>query len=187
MKLILASGSPRRQEMIAGLDIDYEIKVPNVDESVRPGESPLVYAERVSADKARAVSVKQGEVVLAADTIVVFGEQILGKPTDAANARDMLKMLSGRTHEVITGFCLRSPDITIVQTVSTEVQFAPLSESEIEQYVLTGEPMDKAGSYAIQGGAAYMVRRIDGSYSNVVGLPLCEVIESLRTDFGFPV
>lgn len=187
MKLILASGSPRRQEMIAGLDVEFEINVPNIDESVLPAERPLAYAARVATDKADAVRIAEEEVVLAADTIVVFGSQILGKPNDAVHAREMLKMLSGRTHEVITGFCLRSAQKTIVRTVSTEVQFASLSDEEIAQYVLTGEPMDKAGSYAIQGGAAYMVRRIDGSYSNVVGLPLCEVIELLRSEFGFVI
>ena len=172
--------------MIAGLDIEFEINVPDVDESVLPGERPLDYAERVATDKARAVCVKADEVVLAADTMVVFGEQILGKPTDEADSVETLTMLSGRTHEVITGFCLRSADKEVVKTVSTEVQFMELSDVEIEKYVATGEPVDKAGSYAIQGGAAYMVRRIDGSYSNVVGLPLCEVIESLRVDFAFP-
>lgn len=187
MKLILASGSPRRQEMIAGLGMEFEIKVPDVDESVRPGERPLAYAERVAADKARAVLAGPDEVILAADTIVVFGEQILGKPQDEQHAREMLQALSGRTHEVITGFCLRSQDKEVVKTVSTEVQFMTLSEMEIAHYVASGEPMDKAGSYGIQGGAAYMVRRIDGSYSNVVGLPLCEVIESLRTTFGLDV
>ncbi len=188
MELILASGSPRRHEMISGLGLSFTICIPDVDESSLEKELPLDYVKRIASKKAEAVFSDLNEenenlLILSADTIVVLGEQILGKPKDAEDAKKTLKMLSGKTHEVITSFCVKSAEKEIVTSISTKVQFAEISDAEIEAYVSTGEPMDKAGSYAIQGGAAYMVRKIDGSYSNVVGLPLCEVIETLK-EFG---
>ncbi len=188
MELILASGSPRRHEMISGLGLSFTICIPDVDESSLENELPLEYVKRIASKKAEAVFsdlIEENEklLILSADTIVVLGEQILGKPKDAEDAKKTLKMLSGKTHEVITSFCIKSAEKDIVTSISTKVQFAEISDAEIDAYVSTGEPMDKAGSYAIQGGAAYMVRKIDGSYSNVVGLPLCEVIETLK-EFG---
>ncbi len=177
-KLILASGSPRRSELLRQAGLAFEIIVPNIDESPLPGEAPDVFVCRTAREKAESISI-DGAVILAADTAVVDGERILGKPTDAQDAAAMLRSLSGRTHEVMTGVCIRFPDRTECFHIETRVTFRTLSEEEIADYAATEEPMDKAGAYAIQGGAAKMVRRIEGSYSNVVGLPLCEVVEAL--------
>ena len=175
--LILASGSPRRRELLATLGHSFAVVVPEIDETPLPGERPRAFAERMAEEKAAAVD---GEgVVVAADTIVVLGDKILGKPVDAADAREMLRLLSGRPHEVVTGVCVRSRNRTMVFSVGTEVVFRTLEEAEIKAYAATGEPMDKAGAYAIQGGAAHMVCAINGSYTNVVGLPLCELHEAL--------
>lgn len=175
--LILASASPRRRKMLAELGLDFNIVVPEVDETPLPDEKPRAFAERLASEKAHAVS---GDgIIIAADTIVVQNETILGKPADANHARDMLRTLSGAAHEVITGVCIKNVMRTVVFSVVTQVVFRILEDNEIEDYIATGEPMDKAGAYAIQGGAAHMVRSIDGSYTNVVGLPLCEVHEAL--------
>jgi len=175
--LTLASASPRRRKLLAALGLDFDIVVPEIDETPLPNEKPRAFAERLASEKAHAVSAEG--IVVAADTIVVKNETILGKPADAAHAREMLQLLSGATHEVITGVCIKNTTRTVVFSASTAVVFRKLEDAEIEEYVATGEPMDKAGAYAIQGGAAHMVRSIDGSYTNVVGLPLCELHESL--------
>lgn len=180
LRFILASGSPRRKELLAGLDIAFDVIVPDIDESVRAGEAPPSYALRMAHEKARAVinRIKPGGpvCVIAADTIVVLGDAILGKPRDPADAVRMLHVLSGNVHQVITGLCVlvRDHDGERVQgqAVQTRVVFRHVTEQEIDHYVASGEPMDKAGAYAIQGGAAGMVDHIDGSYSNVVGLPM---------------
>jgi len=179
LKLILASGSPRRAELLKDAGQDFEIMVPQIDEAPLPGEAPAAFVCRTAREKAEAVTAPDA-VILAADTAVVEGERILGKPVDAEDASAMLRSLSGRTHEVMTGVCLRSPAQTVCFHIETRVTFRTLSEQEIADYVAGGEPMDKAGAYAIQGGAAKMIRRVEGSYSNVVGLPLCEVIEELE-------
>ena len=179
-KLILASGSPRRSELLQQAGLEFEIIVPDIDESPLPGEAPDAFVCRTAREKAESISA-DGAVILAADTAVVDGDRILGKPTDAQDAAAMLRSLSGRTHEVMTGVCIRFPDRTECFHIETRVTFRPLSEEEIIDYVSTEEPMDKAGAYAIQGGAAKMVRRIEGSYSNVVGLPLCEVVEAVES------
>ncbi len=179
-KLILASGSPRRAELLRSAGMDFKVVVPQIDEAPLPGEAAAAFVMRTAREKAESLPAS-GAVILAADTAVVDGEQILGKPVDTADAAAMLRSLSGRTHEVMTGVCLRFPERTACFHTETRVTFRTLSESEIIDYVATGEPMDKAGAYAIQGGAAKMVRRVEGSYSNVVGLPLCEVIEKLET------
>ncbi len=179
-KLILASGSPRRSELLQQAGLEFEIIVPDIDESPLPGEAPDAFVCRTAREKAESISA-DGAVILAADTAVVDGDHILGKPTDAQDAAAMLRSLSGRTHEVMTGVCIRFPDRTECFHIETRVTFRPLSEEEIIDYVSTEEPMDKAGAYAIQGGAAKMVRRIEGSYSNVVGLPLCEVVEAVES------
>lgn len=177
-KLILASGSPRRSELLRQAGLCFEVLVPHIDEAPREGEPPATFVCRTAREKAETILVAD-TIILAADTAVVDEDRILGKPTDATDAKRMLRSLSNRTHEVMTGVCLRFPDQTVCFHVETRVTFRALSEEEIAAYVATGEPMDKAGAYAIQGGAAKMVRRIEGSYSNVVGLPLCEVIERL--------
>jgi len=187
-RLILASTSPRRRELLAGLELPFEVLAPAVDETAWPKECPASFALRMAHEKAAAVAVRLDggvdTVIIAADTIVVLGETILGKPADAAMASDMLRALSGARHTVITGLCVRveSPRgyAEWGDAVRTDVVFRALSEAEIHHYVAGGEPMDKAGAYAIQGGAAGMVDHIDGSYSNVVGLPMEALARILR-------
>ena len=175
--LTLASASPRRRELLASLEFDFSIVIPEIDETPFPGEQSRAYAERLASEKAH--SIDADGLVIAADTIVVKNGTVLGKPADKDAARRMLRSLSDASHEVITGVCLRDTDRTVLFSVSTRVIFRPLSDQEIDAYVETGEPMDKAGAYGIQAGAAHMVRSIEGSYTNVVGLPLCELHESL--------
>ena len=175
--ILLASASPRRRELLALLGVRFDVVVPDVDETPLPDEPPRAFAERMARDKAAAVA--SSGVVVAADTVVVLGGRILGKPADAADARAMLAALSGRTHRVLTGVCVRRNERAHVFSVATEVEFRPLCEEEISAYVDSGEPMDKAGAYAVQGGASSMVRALRGSYSNVVGLPLCELRQAL--------
>ena len=179
-KLILASTSPRRSELLKSAGLVFEVLRPDSDEELHDGETPVVYAVRTAREKAESVQVQPGTIILGADTVVAAEGYILGKPADADDAKAMLRLLSGKMHEVITGVCLRSAEKTVCFHTATAVLFRDLSEAEIAAYVATGDPLDKAGAYAIQNGAAGMVRRIDGSYSNVVGLPLCEVIEALE-------
>ena len=182
MRLILASASPRRAELLRAARIQFDAVSANVDESVFPGESPQQHVSRLAEAKARTVLPRaDGRPVIAADTIVVVEGTILGKPADAADARGMLRLLSGRSHEVVTGVCLiwgvngRGEEAVISEVAATTVEFAPLDEAEIDWYIASGEPADKAGAYAIQGLASRFVTRIDGSYSNVVGLPIAAV------------
>jgi septum formation protein len=177
LKLILASKSPRRAELLSAAGIEFEIRAADIDETPRPGESPRDYVLRIAEEKARAID---GELVLAADTTVVLGGEIMGKPADAADAARMLRALSGRHHEVLTAIALKRSDQLETDLASTAVWFAPLSEEEIAGYVASGEPMDKAGAYGIQGLASKFVDRIEGSYSNVVGLPVALVWRRLR-------
>lgn len=177
--LILASASPRRSELLKTLGVDFRVVVPEIDETPLPDEKPRTFAERMAKEKACAV-IEEG-LIIAADTIVVKNDTILGKPTDVAHAREMLTSLSGNAHDVITSVCVKSADRTVVFSVSTQVVFRTLEQAEIETYIASGCPMDKAGAYAIQGGAAHMVRAIKGSYTNVVGLPLCELHETLNS------
>ncbi len=184
MRLVLASQSPRRRELLAGLGISFVVRPARTEETPRPGEPPPQYVRRVAAEKAAAVD---GEVVLGADTAVVLGDRILGKPEDADDARRMLQALSGRAHAVLTGVCVRRREgPTAESVVATEVRFATLSDAAIDWYVGTGEPLDKAGAYAVQGAGGAFVREISGSVSNVVGLPLAETLELLR-QIGFPL
>ena len=173
--LVLASGSPRRAELLAAAGIEFVVRVSQIDETPRDGEVPLGYALRMAAEKASAAAPSADEIVLAADTIVVVDGEIMGKPRDAADAVRMLRALS-----VITGICLRGRGRTVLDSASTRVWFAPMSEAEIAWYVESGEPMDKAGAYGIQGLASRFVERIDGPYSNVVGLPVALVYRLLR-------
>jgi nucleoside triphosphate pyrophosphatase len=206
VRLILASASPRRAELLRAAGIQFDVLPPDVDESVLPGETAERHVRRLAEAKARAVVPRAGgRRVLSADTVVVVGGEILGKPVDDGDARRMLRMLSGRSHEVLTGVCLlryegdrgkgevgRGQDrgdrgqargqaighgelLAASEVAVTTVEVARLTEAEIDWYVASGEPRDKAGAYAIQGLAARFVTRIDGSYSNVVGLPVAVV------------
>ncbi len=184
-RLVLASQSPRRRELLVQPGLDAEVRPAHADEATSPGEAPRAYVLRVARDKARAVP---GEVVLAADTAVVLGDEILGKPSDAEDARRMLRALSGTTHEVLTAVVVRRPAVRIEvdAVVATRVRFAPLSRAAVDWYVRTGEPLDKAGAYAIQGAGGAFVLDVEGSVSNVVGLPLAETAVLLRRT-GFPL
>jgi septum formation protein len=180
--LILASASPRRAELLSSAGFEFEVLPADVDETMAPGELAPTYVMRVAELKARAVAGRTpGRWVLAADTAVVRDQDILGKPRNQSEARAMLRMLSGRTHEVLTGVCLWRGDRTpTVRMSRTLVEFAPLTDDEIDWYVASGEPADKAGGYAVQGLASRFVTRIEGSYSNVVGLPVALVYEMCR-------
>ncbi len=176
MRLILASASPRRRELLGGLGLPFSVVVSGLEERPWPREKPASYALRNAAEKARAVAeLHPASIVLAADTIVVLGDRILEKPGDAAHAAEMLRLLSDREHVVMTGVCVRRPArggfSEAADLAQTRVVFRPLSDADIAAYVATGEPMDKAGAYAIQGGAADFVARMDGPRDNVVGLP----------------
>ena len=159
--------------------ISCSVRPAEVDESRLADESPLDYVRRLSEAKARAVQ-QLGETVLGADTVVVIDGRLLGKPRDAAEASEMLRLLSGRTHDVITGVCLFREENCQTVAETTKVTFAELSDSEIESYVATGEPLDKAGGYGIQGSACKFIERIEGCYFNVVGLPISRVYRLLR-------
>jgi septum formation protein len=179
--LILASSSPRRRDLLTSVGITIEVIPVAVDEAPNAGEEPTEYARRVAADKADAVaSAQQGRWVLAADTVVAIGGDILGKPADAEDAARMLERLSGRAHRVITAFCVRGPGgFRRDRDVTTEVVFRALSATEIADYVAAGEWDGKAGAYAVQGMAGAMVTEIRGSITNVIGLPLAEVVGEL--------
>jgi len=197
--LVLASASPRRQELLRNAAISFEVQPADVDETPLPGESPRACAERLAREKALAVwRTRPQDVVLGADTVVVVDQIILGKPVDADDAARMLRMLSGRVHQVITGVAVAQYPVpseaqtSVEQRLRTEnwelrtasettlVTMSELSDEEIRDYVLTGEPMDKAGAYAIQGRASRWIPRIEGDYSNVVGLPVALVCRMLR-------
>jgi septum formation protein len=177
--LILASGSPRRAELLRAAGIEFTVRIADVDEAIMPGESPRDYVLRLARAKALAVA-GEGELVLGADTTVVIEDEIAGKPVDIEDARRMLKALSGRWHEVLTGVTLLRGHKILSDVAVTRVKFSEMSESEIDWYVATGEPMDKAGAYGIQGYASRFVECIEGSYSNVVGLPVQMVYEMLK-------
>lgn len=181
-RLILASASPRRAELLRAAGIEFDVMPADVDEAMDPEDWPDGYVRRVAQLKAEAVIPHApGRAILGADTIVIVDNQVLGKPVDADEARRMLRLLSGREHTVMTAVCLVNPaaESGRIQTkvVRTTVEFGPLSEGDIDWYVASGEPLDKAGAYAIQGLASRFVTRIDGSYSNVVGLPVATVYE----------
>lgn len=188
MKFFLASMSPRRRELLASLEIEHQLLDIAINEEQRPNETPLSYVERMAKEKAEAgfssLANTEDALVLAADTIVVFGDQVLGKPDNREHAREILRQLSGRSHVVMTAFALKSADKIRIQRVNTTVFFRHLLEAEIEWYLNTNEPWDKAGGYAIQGAGSAFVSNISGSYSSVVGLPLSELLTALR-DFGF--
>ncbi|HZW79073.1 MAG TPA: Maf family protein [Candidatus Deferrimicrobiaceae bacterium] len=181
--LILASASPRRQELLRNAAIPFAVQPADINETPLPGEKPRDCAERLAREKALTISRQRPQdYVLGADTIVVIDENILGKPRDAADATRMLRLLSGRTHEVITGVCLVSPTAGDGEQASetTRVTMCEIHDGEIRDYIATGEPMDKAGAYAIQGIASRWIPRIEGDYSNVVGLPVALVYGILK-------
>ena len=182
MKLVLASASPRRQELLARLDLEFDLLPTEVDETPLPGEAPRVYVRRVAQAKAEAAHALRPDAwVLAADTTVVVDDEILGKPADGADAARMLERLSGRRHLVLTATCLLRPgEPTVRRLVATEVAMRALDAAEIDRYVASGEWHGKAGGYGAQGRAAAFIREINGSYTNVVGLPLAEIYLDLK-------
>jgi septum formation protein len=181
--LILASGSPRRTELLTQIGVKHTVIISEVDESRIPGEGAQEYVRRLARAKAEAgrSMAESSWPVLGADTTVVLDQTILGKPADPREARAMLQRLSGQSHFVFTGYAIlcKARSVNIAEAIKTVVEFKRLTGEEIDWYVQTGEPFDKAGAYAIQGMGTFLVRRIDGSYTNVVGLPVCEVIETL--------
>jgi len=198
-KLVLGSSSPRRRDLLDAVGLTYTVVKPETPEVPLPGEMPEAYVRRNAAEKAAWVVAhgcaaepsSSGVIVISADTIVVLDDQILEKPADAAHAKAMLRRLSGRWHTVISGVTLQAAlgPRTHLQTfaVHTRVLMKALGEREIESYVRTGEPLDKAGGYAAQGIGSYMVERIEGSYANVVGLPIAEVVQALEQSFGYTI
>ena len=175
--VVLASGSPRRHELLAQIGVQFTVRVPDIDESPEPSEAPEAYVRRLAFAKAAAVSSTADELVIAADTTVELGGEILGKPLDEHDAASMLRRLSARTHRVHTGVAVRLGEVEVAEVCTTLVTFVELDEAMVQWYVGTGEPMDKAGAYAVQGAGGALVRLIRGSVSNVVGLPLHVVIE----------
>lgn len=180
MKLILASQSPRRRELLGLFRLPFTVRVADIDETMDPTLPPAQEVARLSLEKARAVERAEEDVVIAADTIVVLGDRLLGKPKNEAQAEEMLTSLSGRAHQVMTGVTVLRGDRAITATEITDIHFRELSSREIRRYIATGEPMDKAGSYGIQGGAALFVEKLQGDYYNVMGLPVCRLLLMLR-------
>ncbi|HJT89047.1 MAG TPA: Maf family protein [Bryobacteraceae bacterium] len=178
--LVLASQSPRRAEILRQAGIEFVVRPAEVDETPLPGERPEHYVQRLAEVKALAVPASPEEIVLGADTTVVIDGHMLAKPEDDADARRMLEMLSGRRHEVLTGICLRRKGFLVRDWATTLVWFAELSAREIDEYIASGEPADKAGAYAIQGLASKYIQKVDGCYFNVVGLPIALVYRYLR-------
>ena len=180
MNLILASQSPRRKELMGLFHIPFVIRVSDADETMDPDLTAAEAVAQVSRRKAETVTRDADDVVIAADTIVVCGGEILGKPKDTADASRMLHLLSGRDHQVMTGMTLLRGEKSLTHTEITDIHFRQLSDREIDAYIRTGEPMDKAGSYGIQGGAALFADRMHGDYYNVMGLPVCRLGQLLR-------
>ncbi len=181
MQLILASGSPRRKELLSLFHIPFTVVPADVDETMDPANAPCEEVARLSAKKARAVKREPDDVVIAADTIVVCEGKVLGKPKSEENAYAMLSLLSGRDHQVMTGCTVLRGEKCETFTEVTDLHFRTLSEREIRAYIASGEPMDKAGAYGIQGGAALFCRRMEGDYYNVMGLPVCRLWQTLQS------
>ena len=181
MQLILASASPRRKELLGLFGIPFAVRAADIDETMDPSAAPRQEAARVSRLKAQAVPRDPDDVVVAADTIVVCDGKILGKPKDPRQAVEMLTLLSGRDHQVMTGCTVLRGENSETFTEVTDLHFRALSQKEIEAYVRSGEPMDKAGAYGIQGGAALFCEGLKGDYYNVVGLPVCRLHKALQT------
>jgi septum formation protein len=184
-RLVLASSSPRRRELLGLLGVRFTVEPAHLDETPNAGEDPLGYVRRLATEKAGAVG-SAGEVVLAADTTVVLDGEILGKPGSPSEAADMLRALSGRSHLVHTGLAVRVDERVVTASATTSVRFVPLTDDDVAWYVATGEPMDKAGAYAVQGAGGVFVAAVDGSASNVVGLPL-HLVPALLAEVGHPL
>lgn len=185
--LILASGSPRRRELLQQIGVEFKVVTSAIDETPLPQESATAYVARMAQEKALAVAHLQPQhTILAADTIVVLHDKILIKPANREDAENILQQLSGRTHQVLTAVCLLSSEHMLQHTESTQVTFKTLTAAQITAYVATQEPMDKAGAYGIQGKGAVLVEKINGCYSNVVGLPLAKTAELLHS-FNIPI
>lgn len=180
MNLILASQSPRRKELLSLFGIPFTVRVADIDETMDPSRPAFAEVARVSRCKAQAIGRGPEDVVIAADTIVVVGGRVLGKPHNAEEAAQMLRLLSGRDHQVMTGVTVLCGDREAVFTEVTDLHFRDLTDSEILRYVQSGEPMDKAGAYGIQGGAALFCQRMTGDYYNVMGLPVCRLGQVLK-------
>lgn len=189
MKIILASNSPRRKELLGGLGVDFEVKViSGVDESYPETLPAKEVAEYIAAEKASAYNVGKAELLITADTVVIVGKDILGKPKDVADACRMLRELSGRTHQVVTGVCLTTQEEQRRFSVSTDVTFKQLSDEEIDYYIREHRPFDKAGAYGIQEWIGYIgVTALNGSYYNVMGFPVQRVYEELTGHFGLKI
>ena len=187
-RLVLASASPRRRELLETLGVDLSVRAADIDETPRRGEPPRDYVQRLSAEKAAAVAmtVPATTLVIAADTTVDLAGRILGKPESVDDARSMLSALSGATHQVHTGVTVRRGDESITAVATTAVTFTTVTRALLDWYVATGEPVDKAGAYAIQGAGALLVERVDGSVTNVIGLPLT-LVARLTAELGHPL
>ena len=186
MNLILASQSPRRRELLGLTGLEFIVRAADIDETMDPGKDPFEEVARVSHLKALAVPREPDDVVIAADTIVVCEGRVLGKPKDEADAFRMLSLLSGRNHQVMTGMTVLQGDEIVTHTEVTRIRFRKLLPEEIRAYIASGEPMDKAGAYGIQGGAALFADQMEGDYYNVMGLPVCRLAMILRS-FSLPV
>lgn len=193
-EIILASASPRRRELLKNMGLDFSIAVSDADESsVDASVPPEIYVQELALLKATATAKKvlnrKDSLIISADTVVVYDNKVLGKPKNEAEAIEMLKMLSGKIHQVYTGFCvLRIKDaFTVCKSVCTKVRFKNLTDEKIARYVATHEPMDKAGAYGIQGLGAMLIDAIQGDYFNVVGLPVSELAETLETEFNLQI
>jgi len=181
MPIVLASASPRRQELLKNAGVKFVVRPANIPEVRHHGEAPQNFAERMAREKARAVwDSDKHQNVLGADTVVVVDDLVLGKPEDEQDAARMLRLLSGRKHHVITGVCLIGTGFEDLRSETTAVHFSALNDDDIREYIASGEPMDKAGAYAIQGMASRWISKIEGDYSNVVGLPIALVLQMLR-------
>ena len=182
MGIVLASASPRRKELLARMGVDFTVRVADLDESMDPFAHPADEVARVAALKARAVypMCHDGDVIIGADTSVVCDSLVMGKPRSESEAFSMLRRLSGRDHQVMTGLCVLTDNYEETVTVTTTLRMRPLSDEEIRAYIATGEPMDKAGAYGIQGLASMFVVGLDGDYYNVMGLPVCTLTMILR-------
>ena len=189
MNIILASASPRRRELLAQMGLTFQIHAADIDEHMDRSLPPDQLVETISAEKARAAAETAGpdSLILAADTVVAWNGRVLGKPEDEAQAAEMLALLSGRTHQVYTGFTLRRGEQIETHSQMTLVTFRPLTQAEIAAYVATGEPMDKAGAYGIQGLGSLLVESIQGDYFNVMGLPVCLLGQTLAHFGVFPL
>ncbi len=186
MQLILASQSPRRRELLGLTGLDFTVQAADIDETMDPAKPPFDEVARVSREKALALKREPEDIVIAADTIVVCGDEVLGKPKNKEDACRMLSMLSGRDHQVMTGMTVLRDGQIITTTEVTKIHFRALSDEEIRAYAATGDPLDKAGAYGIQSGGALFVTGIEGDYYNVMGLPVCRLTMILRS-LGLPI